>query len=67
MSDFFETLHTLVLVDDLDLPPVPASEIRRRGDRLRRRRVALQALVAASVVAVAAWGTVIGGWSHGRG
>ena len=67
MSDFFETLHTLVLVEDLDLPPVPASEIRRRGDQLRRRRIALQALVAASVVAVVAWGTLIGGWSHGRG
>ncbi|HET7735222.1 MAG TPA: hypothetical protein VFK52_04570 [Nocardioidaceae bacterium] len=67
MSDFFETMHTLVLVEDLDLPTVPASEIRRRGDQLRRRRIALQTLVAASVVAVVAWGTAIGGWSHGRG
>lgn len=67
MSDFFETLHTLVLVEDLDLPPVPAAEIRRRGDRMRRRRIAVRGLVAASVVAVLAWGTVIGGWSNGRG
>jgi len=67
VSDLFDTFHTLVLVEELDLTLVPAAEIRLRGDRMRRRRIALQALVAASVVAVVAWGTLIGGWSHGRG
>ena len=69
MSDLFDALHTLVIDDDLDLPPIPAAEIRARGDRLRRRRVALQALVTASVIAIVLWTVLylIGGWSHGRG
>ena len=68
MSDLFDTLHTLV-ADDLDLPPVPPTEIRRRGDQMRRRRIALQALVTSTVVAMVLWALLylIGGWSHGRG
>jgi hypothetical protein len=52
MSDLFDTLH--VLVNDDDAPPVPPAEIRRRGDRMRRRRIALQAVALSAVAAVIA-------------
>jgi hypothetical protein len=70
LSDFFDTMHTLVAELDVEpaLPSVPPEEIRRRGDRLRRRRIALQAFLSATVVAMTVWGLalLIGGLSHGR-
>ncbi|WP_109510053.1 hypothetical protein [Nocardioides speluncae] len=39
--------------------PLPASEVRRRGDRLRRRRQGLVAVAAAAAVAVIATSTVV--------
>ncbi|HSV39922.1 MAG TPA: hypothetical protein VLI04_14285 [Nocardioidaceae bacterium] len=57
MADLFDTLHALV--DDLDAPPLAAAEVRRRGDRIRRRRIALQALATATVVAIVVWGLVV--------
>lgn len=57
MADLFDTLQTLV--DDLDLPPMAAAEVRRRGDRIRRRRIALQAIATATVVAIVVWGVTV--------
>lgn len=53
-DDLFDALRTAPPAGD----PMPAAEVRRRGDRLRRRRTALQAVAAAVVVAVIAGGAV---------
>jgi hypothetical protein len=66
MSDLFDTLH--LLVDVLEPAPLPPQEVRRRGDRMRRRRTARQALVATTVVAILVWAAtnlLIGGPNHG--
>lgn len=51
--DPFESFKT-AMHTDTDLRPLPASEVRRRGDRLRRRNTALAAVggTAAALVAV---------------
>ena len=51
MSDLFDTLHTLV-DDPFDVRPLPPGEVRRRGDRMRRRRIALQAVALTTVMAM---------------
>ena len=51
MSDLFDTLHALV-DDPLEAWPLPPEEVRRRGDRMRRRRIALQAVALTTVVAM---------------
>ena len=56
MSDLFDPLRSLT--DDPVQAP-PAAEVRRRGDRIRRRRTALQSLGAACVVAVLVGGGVL--------
>lgn len=56
MSDLFDPLRDL---DDLSSPPLPASEVRRRGDRMRRRRHALQALGGAAAVVLVAAGVAV--------
>ena len=50
--DPFESFKTTM--DASDLHPLPASEVRRRGDRLRRRNTAMAAVggTAAALVAV---------------
>lgn len=53
-DDLFETLRTPPPVS----APLPASEVRRRGDRLRRRRTALQVTGAALAVALLVGGAV---------
>lgn len=53
--DLFESLRTMTTTD---LAPPPVSEVRRRGDRLRRRNTAL-AVVGASVAAAVAVGVPI--------
>ena len=53
MSDLYDTLHWLVY--DVDTAPLPVEEVRRRGDQLRRRRIAVEAFLATTVVAVVAW------------
>ncbi len=53
MPDLFDPLRDM---DDLDVHPLPASAVRQRGDRLRRRRNTLRATAAAVVVAVVATG-----------
>jgi hypothetical protein len=61
MSDPLEPLKH---VDEVSGPaPLPAAEVRRRGDRMRRRRTTLRALGAACVVAV----VVTGGVALGSG
>ncbi|MGZ8737379.1 MAG: hypothetical protein ACXWW7_09475, partial [Nocardioides sp.] len=56
MSDPFETLKHL---DEGAAGPVlPASEVRRRGDRMRRRRTTVRALGAACAVAVITTGGI---------
>lgn len=60
MADRLEMLEDLGR--GLGAAPVralPAEEVRRRGDRLRLRRTALQALAAAAAVAVAVTGGVL--------
>ncbi|HEX6248939.1 MAG TPA: hypothetical protein VFZ64_13795 [Nocardioidaceae bacterium] len=52
MRDPFEELKNLNVAG----PALPAHEVRRRGDRMRRRRTALQAVGAAAAVAVIASG-----------
>jgi hypothetical protein len=44
------------LTGDLSARPLPAAEVRRRGNRMRRRRTAFQAVGAAAAVAVIASG-----------
>ena len=56
MRDPFDDLKGL---EGLSRPPLPAEEVRRRGDRLRRRRTALQAVGAAAAVALIASGGVL--------
>jgi hypothetical protein len=61
MSDPLEPLKH---VDEVSGPaPLPAAEVRRRGDRMRRRRTTLRALGAACAVAV----VVTGGVALGSG
>jgi hypothetical protein len=56
MSDPFETLTHL---DEVPVDPtLPAAEVRRRGDRMRRRRTAVRALGAACAVAVITTGGI---------
>jgi len=55
MSDLFDPLRDLTRES---VSSVPASEVRRRGDRQRRRRTAVQALGGAAAVAVVALGAV---------
>jgi hypothetical protein len=57
MSDPFETLKQN-LDDGAAGPALPASEVRRRGDRMRRRRTTVRALGAACAVAVIASGGI---------
>ncbi|HSV39924.1 MAG TPA: sensor domain-containing protein, partial [Nocardioidaceae bacterium] len=57
MPDLFDPLRNL---DDLPVHPLPPDQVRRQGDRMRRRRHALQALGAAAAVAVVASGTALG-------
>ena len=60
MSDPFDTLKHLD--EGPARPALPASEVRRRGDRMRRRRAATQALGAAlAVVTVVGGGFALGG------
>jgi hypothetical protein len=56
MPDLFDPLRDL---EDLSSAPLPASEVRRRGDRLRRRRHALQALGGAAAVVLVASGVAL--------
>lgn len=56
MHDPFDDLKGL---EGLSRPSLPAEEVRRRGDRLRRRRTALQAVGAAAAVAVIASGGML--------
>lgn len=56
MADRLEALKQLA---DAPVRPLPADEVRRRGDRLRVRRTALQALGAAAAVAVVVTGGVL--------
>jgi hypothetical protein len=53
VSDYFDTLHLLVL-DDLDAPPLPPAEVRRLGDQLRHRRIAVQAIAVTVATALVA-------------
>lgn len=47
-------------------PPLPSADVRRRGDRMRRRRMAFQALgVAAAVLAVVSGGALVTGDLNG--
>ena len=56
MSDPFDTLKHLD--EGAAGPALPASEVRRRGDRMRRRRTAVRALGAACAVAVITTGGI---------
>lgn len=56
MSDPFETLKNLA--DEPAGPALPAAEVRRRGDRARRRRIAVRAVGAACAVAVITTGGI---------
>ena len=56
MSDPFETLKHLD--EGTAGPALPASEVRRRGDRMRRRRTTVRALGAACAVAVITTGGI---------
>jgi hypothetical protein len=57
MPDLFDPLRNLD--DDVPMSPLPSPEVRRRGDRMRRRRHRLQALGGAAAVAVIASGTTL--------
>lgn len=60
MSDPFDTLKHLD--EGPARPALPASEVRRRGDRMRRRRGAMQALGATlAVVTIVGGGFAVGG------
>jgi hypothetical protein len=56
MSDLFDPLRGLT--DDPVTAAPPPDEIRRRGDRMRRRRTAIQVLGTAAAVAMVAVGVV---------
>jgi hypothetical protein len=56
VPDLFDPLRNL---DDVPMSPLPASEVRRRGDRMRRRRHGLQALGTAAGVGVIASGAAL--------
>lgn len=56
MSDPFESLRHLD--EGPPGPALPAAEVRRRGDRMRRRRTALRAVAAGCAVAVVASGGI---------
>lgn len=53
MSDPFDELRRLS-EQGLDVNPIPASEVRRRGDRLRRRNHALAAVAGVAAIALIA-------------
>ena len=55
MPDLFDPLRDLDA--DLQVEPLPASDVRRRGDRIRRRRAAAQVLGGLAAVAVVVTGT----------
>jgi hypothetical protein len=57
MRDPLDELRNLA--GDLTPRPLPAEEVRRRGDRMRRRRTFTQAVGAAAAVAVVASGGVL--------
>jgi hypothetical protein len=57
MRDPLDELRNLA--GDLDARPLPAAEVRRRGDRIRRRRTLTQAVGALAAVAVVASGGVL--------
>ena len=57
MPDLFDSLKQLD--HDPSVQPLPAAEVRRRGDRMRRRRGAVEALAALAVVAVVGAGAVL--------
>ncbi len=57
MPDLFEPLRDLD--EGAPLNPLAASEVRRRGDRMRRRRWGLQALGASAAVAVVVSGAFL--------
>jgi hypothetical protein len=59
MPDPFEALSHLD--EGVPVHPLPAAEVRRRGDRLRRRRNTFQAVGAATAVAVFAAGGLLAG------
>lgn len=61
MRDPFEEMRKLSA--GLSVDPLPAAEVRRRGDRMRRRRTAFSAVGAAAAVAVIASGGLF--VSHG--
>ncbi len=65
MPDLFDPLRGTP--DQLVRPPLPAEEVRRRGDRLRRRRTATAATGAALAVALVVGGglTLGGGLTSG--
>lgn len=71
MPDNLENLPDLPDLSDLrgvDVQPPPASEVRARGDRLRRRRTTLAVLGAAAAVVIVAGGTsLLGGGPVGDG
>ena len=54
-NDLFESFTTMT---QTDLHPLPASEVRRRGDRLRRRNTAL-AVAGGTVAAMTAIGVPV--------
>jgi hypothetical protein len=57
VPDLFDSLKQLD--HDPSVQPLPAAEVRRRGDRMRRRRGALEALTALAVVAVVVAGSAL--------
>ena len=62
MRDPFDELRT-TMDQPTSLSPLPASEVRRRGDRMRRRRTTLGAIGAAAAIAVISSGSVLVGTS----
>jgi len=59
VADLSDTLH--LLVDDVDLETPPSAEVRRQGDLLRRRRIALRLLIALAVVVLVTAGLSLAG------
>lgn len=57
-NDPFESFKTTMSTDTTGLRPLPASEVRRRGDRLRRRNTAL-AVAGGTVAAMTAIGVPV--------